>query len=70
LHSDISVPRKKGKWSKPTATPVEDIHPVIPIPDMQRTGQELQIPAEELTVEKLMAAPSTASKNVPNDKQA
>lgn len=47
---------------------VPDEIPPTPIPTMQQLGASLGIPAEELTVEKLMASPGNATDaNVSND---
>jgi len=63
--AETSRTKKKARSAKPIEDPTELF---IPIPVLQRAGQELEIPSEELSLDKLMAGSSSnKSKKVPND---
>lgn len=68
LVSDKPKPRKKAKSARPLENAEDDILPVIPIPTLQETGQDLEIPPEDISVEKLMAAPPSPTTKDSNDK--
>jgi hypothetical protein len=60
---DKSSVRKKPKASKPAEDEREEVAPFIPIPILQQIGRQLEIPDEDLTRDKLMAAPQEPKKN-------
>jgi hypothetical protein len=60
---DKSSIRKKPKVSKPADDEREEVAPFIPIPILQQIGRQLEISDEDLTRDKLMAAPQDPKKN-------
>jgi hypothetical protein len=54
---DKGTSRKKPKSSKSEDAEKEEVVPFIPVPTLQHIGRQLEIPEEEITTEKLMAAP-------------
>jgi hypothetical protein len=52
---DKPTPKKKPRSAKPF--PEEPVTPFTPIPLLQKVGQALEVPEEEMTVDKLMAGP-------------
>jgi hypothetical protein len=54
---DKGTTRKKPKSSKPEQADKEEVVPFIPVSTLQNIGRQLEIPEEEITTEKLMAAP-------------
>jgi hypothetical protein len=66
---DKVTPKKKPKSAKPRV-PKSDatVPPPTPVAIIRKVGENLEIPAEELTVEKLMADPVQGkSEKVPNE---
>jgi hypothetical protein len=59
---DKSSVRRKPKASKPKADEGEEVTPFISVPILQHIGRQLEISDEELTREKLMAAPQDPKK--------
>jgi hypothetical protein len=59
---DKSSARRKPKALKPEADGEEEVAPFIPSPTLQHIGRQLEISDEELTREKLMAAPQDPKK--------
>jgi hypothetical protein len=53
---DKGTTRKKPKSSKPEQADKEEVVPFIPVSTLQIIGRQLQIPEEDITTEKLMAA--------------
>ena len=53
---DKGTTRKKPKSSKSVDAEEEDVVPFIPVSTLQNIGRQLEIPEEEITAEKLMAA--------------
>jgi hypothetical protein len=65
---DKGTSRKKPKSSKSEDAEKEEVVPFIPVPTLQHIGRQLEIPEEEITTEKLMAAPvDTKKKKSSND---
>jgi hypothetical protein len=65
---DKGTSRKKPKSSKPEDAEKEEVVPFIPVSTLQHIGRQLEIPEEEITTEKLMAAPvDTKKKKSSND---
>jgi hypothetical protein len=62
---DKSSVKRKPKVSKPDRAEGEEVTPFISVPVLQRIGRQLEISDEELTREKLMAAPKD-----PKDKKS
>jgi hypothetical protein len=54
--------KRKPKQAIPTEDTTEQVSPFIPVTVLQKVGRELEIPEEELTVEKLMVS-QKASQN-------
>jgi hypothetical protein len=55
---DKPTPKKKPRSAKPLPEePVTPFTPIPPIPLLQKVGQTLEVPEEEMTVDKLMAGP-------------
>jgi hypothetical protein len=52
---DKPTPKKKPRSAKPF--PEEPVTPFNPIPLLQKVGQALEVPEEEMTMDKLMAGP-------------
>jgi hypothetical protein len=69
---DNPTPKKKQRSAKPVpevaeSRPEVEVTPHTPINVLQKVGQGLEIPASEITEEKLMACPDKKGKHVPND---
>jgi hypothetical protein len=59
--------KRKPKQAIPTEDTTEQVSPFIPVTVLQKVGRELEIPEEELTVEKLMVSQKASqNKKVPN----
>jgi hypothetical protein len=59
--------KRKPKQAIPTEDTTEQVSPFIPVTVLQKVGRELEIPEEELTVEKLMVSQKASqNKKVPD----
>jgi hypothetical protein len=69
MRDKITPPRKKAKSAKPRMPkPGTAVPPPTPVPTLQKVGEHLEIPSEDMTLEKLMAAPvEDQEKNVANE---
>jgi hypothetical protein len=69
MRDKITPPRKKVKSAKPRMPkPGTVVPPPTHVPTLQKVGEHLEIPTEDMTLEKLMAAPvEDQEKNVANE---